>query len=1694
MINRKFLPIILGSFALISCSVAPKSNDNEVEAKIHFKNTSKYYSDVIVGNETDKLNYLKASNFEYLGKKVFYKGEVIKNGDYIDEDVVIVKAEVKNPVVTVAEGDKRYNDLVSVENKLDVITDDTLKIKKVTFLEENTLYVTLRNTKTNTEREIMLNVPIKVIDLPEVKNNTRYNDLKNSNDVIKYSINTYNDGLEDSLPTKDGNSVSWNKYFGFDKYEDIDDIAGLKKVTLETKINGNVVKKEEKIIDFGTKIEDYKDKFNELLTDLSNVTLKYNKDGKTIDGGFDERIIDKLKKYEKSISGKDDTLLFITEPLDNKNNVGTQKIKRKIVRNGVTIFEQVDTARVGFKGITIAIADSGFSMASPLVEERMIRYTAKGLDKEEKTDIRKLDRPHGNHVIGSAIDELAFGDSFFLNTLLKTAAVKRLLMMGMEGSEPYNFDNMINVLRTNVANAVSLPYISNDLFYERVKKLTEKLSKEEVDKIKEKENANPELTSVIRQNYFKELYSIYESFATMTEDDKLSTTDLHFRVISLDDKNGLNTGKMTRLLPRILEDDKNIRALNMSYGSELSVEEYIAIRDMSEEDKERATKEYNENINFRVAVQNWLDHIDTRFLSEYKENGPGELGVPGMLKYFKSKSTITKNDYQKLLNLRMITLKQGLKSSSELHSANEDILFVVSQGNTLANSSVTRVDLFNFDENGDKVIYLNTDQKYNNAFTSVPTYLNEVAKEKAKLEGTTFKYNPSYRKNMLGVVGLADKNLSTGSAATDNISKIWGISTSDYTKNKINKLLATENLLQTYDRLVAELEKMNLEPNKYNKNYKDEILAQVKAIENLSKLDLDFNGKPYKFSFTRAGKAKLWVVAAEGSYSYSKKLTNEEKKYNPLLTPESDIVTYYNDIATLPFIGGSSFAAPRITAISGKIGELYPFMTSNQIKQTILTTATDDMRIEEVTDESGKTSKVRLGLYGVDENIGWGISNKEKAFKGPARFVKALNSEVGEEDFIANIPYGTYEFSNDIEGAFDPLLHMVSRKALNEVDFTALYVTKDLSSDEILSSTFDTDEKTKNIAAFLKEANISKVNLLTQLRPKVDEYINNLDIEEKELFVDSGLVKKGNGTLVLSGVNTYKDPTTVEEGTLVFRGSSKSPFVVHKNAKLKLDMKYSETIEKLLNEDYVAKIEADVINAGKLYSYSTSDRITSKYTPLKDAETLIAADSTLSINELDLKETNEFNFDVFKKKGMLPFVKPDAIDEDEAYDATRDEEDSSKDFDRKDILTVEKLSKKDLYKLKLGEFEYTPFIKLIVKSEAIENDSDNVKIKAYLERNTKVKKDEEIDENNTAEALRNNLLRNLSETRNDKEKLELLLSSVDFLNKEESASLNGNILADSQVLGFEVKDLKNNIMKDWLYENNSPKIKLFTNLLSQTKFKVDKENEKNIFTNGFLVGVLKDFKHISLGGSINYTNSVIQSIKLELQPLSTELPTSTTEEEKLKIVEENKTTHKDGNAYAHNIGISGLLKFEYNNGYLNNIISVDYLNKKVARKIDNRDVKEVSSTDLLLSYNIEGGYNFNVKQFKLTPFANLDITTYFRGDFTENSLLGYKAESEVFTKVYSTIGFKFKYIADKFAIGSKVSYSKYLTDPTLKTSAELVGYEFKKNIKGIKLEDNVVNYQVDFKYNIKDNLSVNATYSGKNLRTHALNMGLKFEF
>lgn len=162
------------------------------------------------------------------------------------------------------------------------------------------------------------------------------------------------------------------------------------------------------------------------------------------------------------------------------------------------------------------------------------------------------------------------------------------------------------------------------------------------------------------------------------------------------------------------------------------------------------------------------------------------------------------------------------------------------------------------------------------------------------------------------------------------------------------------------------------------------------------------------------------------------------------------------------YFSGTSASTPQVTALASMVWSKYPWMTADQIRQTILTTAS-------YIDDGSNTP-----LF--NKTFGWGYFDEKDALNGPRLF-----SKIFAPNFVANIENGISIFSNNISG-------------------------------------------------------------------------------------DAGLVKNGNGTLVMSGINSYQGKSIVNQGELRVNGSLASDVNVNNNATLS----GAGTIGSILNNGVVS--------------------------------------------------------------------------------------------------------------------------------------------------------------------------------------------------------------------------------------------------------------------------------------------------------------------------------------------------------------------------------------------------------------------------------------------------------------------------------------------------------------------------------------------
>lgn len=258
-------------------------------------------------------------------------------------------------------------------------------------------------------------------------------------------------------------------------------------------------------------------------------------------------------------------------------------------------------------------------------------------------------------------------------------------------------------------------------------------------------------------------------------------------------------------------------------------------------------------------------------------------------------------------------------------------------------------------------------------------------------------------------------------------------------------------------------------------------------------------------NFNEAGQGKWWTVAAPGNAIYS---STTDDHGNP------GYVAW----------GGTSMAAPHVAGAMGVLMSRYDQMNALQVRDVMFTTANhknaNGSNMEGWTDTDGTVRKDGE----VSDRMGWGVPDLDKGMYGPGQFL------------------GKFDYNMAAEGSLDVWTNDITNVALDQrraedekwmkdtangtklpydqiVDGSG-FVVKDgdanVTDEERTSHIVGEAEKKLLLEAYAERANAIK-----------DKMANN------NAGYKGSLVKRGAGTLVMTGNNTYRGGTTVEGGTLL---------------------------------------------------------------------------------------------------------------------------------------------------------------------------------------------------------------------------------------------------------------------------------------------------------------------------------------------------------------------------------------------------------------------------------------------------------------------------------------------------------------------------------------------------------------------------------
>ena len=270
-------------------------------------------------------------------------------------------------------------------------------------------------------------------------------------------------------------------------------------------------------------------------------------------------------------------------------------------------------------------------------------------------------------------------------------------------------------------------------------------------------------------------------------------------------------------------------------------------------------------------------------------------------------------------------------------------------------------------------------------------------------------------------------------------------------------------------------------------------------------------------------------------------------------------ISAYNGGATnsAGFYGvGSSYAAPRVTMAAVLVYEKYPWMTNDQIRQTLFTT-TDKMELDKDPDDENTTEvEARNVTRYPDSKYGWGMLNTERALKGPGAFMKYSKYGYDSSTFKADVPAMTTSyFDNNIYGD----------GGLQKRGFGTLHLTG--------NNSFSGGSVVRQGTLEIHQVHASPITVESGgklvLNPKaivgydIDAFklIENIDPQK---ITDSGIKIRNYGTVA------FKGTTAIIGGDYVGYSGSTTEVNFLSNVKVLGDIKYEpNTTVKILSNGYV---------------------------------------------------------------------------------------------------------------------------------------------------------------------------------------------------------------------------------------------------------------------------------------------------------------------------------------------------------------------------------------------------------------------------------------------------------------------------------------------------------------------------------------------
>lgn len=296
--------------------------------------------------------------------------------------------------------------------------------------------------------------------------------------------------------------------------------------------------------------------------------------------------------------------------------------------------------------------------------------------------------------------------------------------------------------------------------------------------------------------------------------------------------------------------------------------------------------------------------------------------------------------------------------------------------------------------------------------------------------------------------------------------------------------------------------------------FNPEAEAQWIAIAGLKQVDSLNAPSNYKLEvkFNEAGYAKYWTLVGPGQNGNTANIAGDDKygRY-----------------------GGTSMAAPFVSGAFAVLASRYQDMSALQVREVLLTTAnhknTDGTDMEGWANVSGDAPAEGE----VSDRMGWGVPDLEKGMYG-------LGQLSGKFEY--NLKAGNLDvWSNDISQI------ALDQRAREDLAWLKSATEDGTTDGKVVVSNVLTDYKLTNTStasanqdgrehnydlAGIKDKNISLEDAKKWRLEYYEKRAAAIRTKIASGLYDGSLVKNGDGTLVLTGNNTFRGGVTLNEGSL----------------------------------------------------------------------------------------------------------------------------------------------------------------------------------------------------------------------------------------------------------------------------------------------------------------------------------------------------------------------------------------------------------------------------------------------------------------------------------------------------------------------------------------------------------------------------------